>query len=77
MEECVRETIVKYCKSSAVAPPITMRIREKTLLASWHRGTSALDESSFVNNAEKTSEERSRNPVPASENLMTFTPLGE
>ncbi len=51
-----------------------MRIREKTLLASWQRGTSTLLESSFVKSAEKTREERSRNPVPDSEKRMTLTP---
>ena len=69
--------LLKYCKSSAVAPPITIRIREKTELASWQRGSSTLDASSFVNRALKTNELKSRNPVPLRENLMTLTPFGE
>jgi len=54
-----------------------MRILLKTLFASWQRGTSTLDESSLENNAEKTRELISRNPLPDSEKRITLTPVGE
>ena len=44
---------------------MTIRIREKTLLASWHRGTRTLDESSFVKSAEKNERGQVQKTGPA------------